>query len=136
MVNHVIDEPNLTSLNCRITMKEIENVIKKSKNGKACGSDRIHAKVLNNKHTVAILYKLFIFCFLHGAVPRIWMKGIIHPIFKGGDMYDPLNYREKTLVNVTCKIYSAVLNNRLLAWAEESNVLNDEQNGFRKLRIS
>ena len=27
-----------------------------------------------------------------------------------------------------------VLNNRLLAWAEESNVLNDEQNGFRKLR--
>ena len=27
-----------------------------------------------------------------------------------------------------------MLNNRLLAWAEESNVLNDEQNGFRKLR--
>ena len=62
------------------------------------------------------------------------MEGIIHPIFKGGDMYDPLNYRGITLVNVTCKIYSAVLNNRLLALAEESNVLNDEQNGFRKLR--
>ena len=134
MVNHVIDEPNLTNLNCRITMKEIENAIKKSKNGKACGSDRIHAEVLNNKHTVAIFYKLFNFCFQHGTVPRIWMEGIIHPIFKGGDMYDPLNYRGITLVNVTFKIYFAVLNNRLLAWAEESNVLNDEKNGFRTLR--
>ena len=28
MVNHVIDERNLTNLNCPITMKEIENVIK------------------------------------------------------------------------------------------------------------
>ena len=63
------------------------------------------------------------------------MEGIIHPIFRAGDMYDPLNYRGITLVNVTCKIYSALLNNRLLAWAEESNVLNDGQNGFRKLRI-
>ena len=93
MVNHVIEEPNLTNLNCPITMKEIENVFKKSKNAKACGSDRIHAEVLNNKHTVAILYTLFNFCFQHGTVPRIWMEGIIHPIFKGEDMYDPLNYR-------------------------------------------
>ena len=49
-------------------------------------------------------------------------------------MYDALNYRGITLVNVTCKTYSVVLNNILSAWAEESNVLNDEQNGFRKLR--
>ena len=32
MVNHVIDEPNLTDLNYLITMKEIENVTKMSKN--------------------------------------------------------------------------------------------------------
>ena len=42
MTKHVINEPNLTNLNCLITMEEIENVIKKSKHGKACGSDRIH----------------------------------------------------------------------------------------------
>ena len=48
-------------------------------------------------------------------------------------MYDPLNYRRIILVNVTCKIYSAVLNNRLLEWAEESNVLSEEENGFKKL---
>ena len=59
MVNHVVDEPNLTNENCPITIKEIENVIKTSKQGKACGGDRIHTEVINNKHTVAILYKLF-----------------------------------------------------------------------------
>ena len=55
-------------------------------------------------------------------------------IYKGGDMYYPLNYRGITssCKNVTCNIYSTVLKNRLLA--EESNVLNDEQNGFMKLR--
>ena len=63
MVNHVIDEPNLTNLNCRITMKEIENVIKKSKNGKACGSDRIHAEdfpnVIQPRFTPAIIQQSF-----------------------------------------------------------------------------
>ena len=62
------------------------------------------------------------------------MEGIIHQVFKGGDMYDPLNYRGITLVNVTCKIYSAVVNIRLLALADESPFSNDEKNGFRKLR--
>ena len=47
MVNHVINEPNLTNLNSLITMREIENVNKKSKHGKACGSDMIHTDVLN-----------------------------------------------------------------------------------------
>ena len=38
------------------------------------------------------------------------------------------------IINVTFTINSAVVNNMLLAWAEESNVLTGEQNGFRKLR--
>ena len=41
-------------------------------------------------------------------------------------MYDPLNYRE--ILHVTCTAYSAVLG------PKNKNVLNDEQNGFRKLR--
>ena len=57
----------------------------------------------------------------------LYLDGRYNTSNRGGDMYDLLNYRGITLVNVTCKIYSAVLNNRLIAWAEESNVLSDGQ---------
>ena len=63
-----------------------------------------------------------------------WTKGIINPIFKGGELSDPLNYRPITLLSVPCKIYTDILNRRLTQWLENNNILYDGQNGFRKAR--
>ena len=59
------------------------------------------------------------------------MNGAIVPIFKKGDKSDPSNYRGITLVNVTSKIFSLLLRNRLNNWSETNNVFTDCQFGFR-----
>ena len=45
---------------------------------------------------------------------------------------DPDNYRPITLLSCLCKLFTAVLNNRLNAYLEEYELLNENQAGFRK----
>ena len=71
-------------------------------------------------------------CFTSGSVSAEWSKGIINPIPKSNtaDTRDPLSYRG--IVLSMYKLYSSVINNRLSKWVENSDILVDEQNGFRK----
>ena len=41
------------------------------------------------------------------------------------------NYRGITLDSCFCKILTSVLNNRLIKWAEDNEILTDAQFGFR-----
>jgi hypothetical protein len=56
-----------------------------------------------------------------------WSMGIIQPIYKKGDKLDYSNYRAITLLNVTHKVLSSILYNRLAEHAEE--ILGDYQCG-------
>ena len=44
------------------------------------------------------------------------------------------NYRCITLLSCLGKLFTRVLNNRLAEWAENDNIMNDNQFGFRKGR--
>ena len=46
--------------------------------------------------------------------PIYWREVLIVRLFKKGDKEDPGNYRAITLLNVVGKLYSRVINNRLL----------------------
>ncbi len=62
------------------------------------------------------------------------MRSIITPIIKGADK-DPcvsLNYRGIRFLSCVQKIYSSILNERLIHYVEYFDLLVDEQNGFRK----
>jgi hypothetical protein len=63
-----------------------------------------------------------------------WLRGIIAPIHKDGEMRLPLNYRPITLLSIAGKVYTGVLQARLMAWAEKSSVIVQEQGGFRPRR--
>jgi hypothetical protein len=78
----------------------------------------------------------FDLCFKSGKIPNIWNKGIITPIPKcsTSDPRDPLSYRSITLAPCAYKLYCNVLNNRLIEWLDEREVIKDEQNGFIKGR--
>jgi hypothetical protein len=66
----------------------------------------------------------------------MWSKGIITPIPKSStsDPRDPMSYRDLTLASVAYKLYCGVLNARLTVELYDMEVINDEQNGFRKGR--
>lgn len=127
--------PN-TFLNSQINEEEIRKVVYKTKNGKSVGVDELPYEVLKNENVVKTLHKMFQLCFDSGIVPQTWSKAIIYPIIKDNksDPRIPLNYRGISLLSVVAKIFSSVLNNRLLFYLEESDILVDEQNGFRKDR--
>ena len=121
-------------LNCDISISEVRKSVFSAKMHKACGSDKLYAEVLRNDAVIEIFHTLFNHCFKYGVVPERWREGIISPIHKANDIYCTSNYRGITLQNVSCKIYSDILNKRLLTWLEKKGKINDEQNGFRPKR--
>ena len=62
-------------------------------------------------------------------IPADWSIGIIHPVHKKGDKLESSNYRAITPLNVTYKVLSGTLYNRLAEYAEE--ILGDYKCGFR-----
>ena len=63
--------------------------------------------------------------------PSYWREGLIVSLFKNGDREDPGNYRGITLLNVVGKLYSRVINNRLLKHLGLNHLLHEGQGGFR-----
>ena len=87
------------------------------------------------KHPVVInlLCKLFNQCLKWGMIPSVWKKALIHPIPKTSKReIDPLKFRGISLQSCVYKIFSNLLNVRLTKYLEANDLLEDEQNGFRK----
>ena len=65
-------------------------------------------------------------------VPADWCESIICPIYKSGSHREPQNYRGISLMNSISKIFNGILTVRVQKWAEENNVLDESQAGFRR----
>lgn len=75
-------------------------------------------------------------CFESHIIPSVWQQAIICPILKdsNSDPRVPLNYRGISLLSTIYKMNSSTLNNRLVSYLEDNNLIVDEQNGFRRER--
>ena len=60
------------------------------------------------------------------------LLSVIIPLFKKGDDSDPDNYGGISLLSIVSKVFAAILNKRLYAWAENEEKISKEQAGFRK----
>ncbi len=123
-------------LNRKISVDEVKRALQETKNGKAPGYDEIPAEILRCGNMPYILCNLFNVCFNTGNIPAAWRKSIITPIPKPGNTIhnEPKHFRGITLACTMYKVYCSVLNTRISTWAEETGILHDEQNGFRKSR--
>ena len=116
-----------------ICHKEVSDAIDRTKFGKAYLD--VPNEALKNENATKLLHKLFSLCFSNGISPLDWSFSDIKPIpKKDKDPRDPLNNRCITIMCCIAKIYSTILNCRLQKFFEESNILVDEQNGFRAAR--
>ncbi len=130
------EAPTLDGLNDLILESEVRKSVTKAKNNKSVGIDNLPNEIFKNNESIQILTVLFNKIFEHNLVPVVWKVGIIKPIPKSSlvDPRVPLQYRGITLMSTVYKLFSNILNVRIVSAAENNNIYCDEQNGFRKGR--
>ena len=127
MINRDLNDP--------ITIDEKKGAIQALKLGKSVGIDNLPNEILKKEKLITILNELFNLCFLNAIIPELWSKSIIVPILKPGKDYrDPYGYRSISLMSTVAKLFSTILNKRIVSYLEQHNILHEEQNGFRKFR--
>ena len=111
---------------------EIQNAMKKMKQGKAPGPDGITLELIMEGGEIILqhLRTLFTQCLKLGRVPKSWKHGQIISIHKKGDKEDIRNYRPISLLSTTYKIFTKVLCNRMKIPLDENQPR--EQAGFRR----
>lgn len=98
---------------------------------KSSGPDKILNEIIKCSSIVTLksFAKLFNLLLNSGLYPTPWEKSFIIPIHKSGDKSELNNYRGISLMNCVSKLFSAVLNSRLVE--HMSNRYSDNQFGFR-----
>ena len=105
-----------------ISLEEIEQAVKKTKNRKAPGIDIITAEVLKagGKPMTEMLHKIFNAIWVQEKTPKDWVRMLVTPIHKKGDKLNPGNYRAISLLSIPGKVFSRILLNRMKLKTEEA----------------
>lgn len=117
-----------------ITLDELQQALRDSKNRKASGLDKINMELLKHGGPLFELRFLHLIneCWRANDVPSAWNKAEVISLFKKGDRHRCDNYRGISLLNSAYKVYSRIINNRLKIITDA--LLCEEQSGFRKGR--
>jgi hypothetical protein len=132
--NNVSLENFFEELDVPFTEAELDKCVQTvKKKKKSVGADNImNDYILTGKTTlIPVLCKLFSNILMSGIFPELWVKSIIILIFKKVDVNDTGNYRGISLVSHVGKLFTSLINSRLLKWSEENVILTDAQFGFR-----
>ena len=121
-------------VNRTFTIKEIKNAISKLKTGKSPGVDMILNEMLKlSQDTIAKpIAKIFKLLFDSQLYRSLWSKNMLLPSQKGGEMDDPDNCSGISISSCSAKLYSLVLNERLIDAIEKFDLISQEQIGFLK----
>ena len=99
------------------------------------GPDKIHYQLLKHLpvESLSLLLDIYNSIWQTGDFPECWSEATVIPIPKPGkDHSDPKNYRPISLTSCVCKTLERMINDRLVWFLENNNILTDIQCGFRK----
>ena len=120
-------------LDRRITQEEIKRSIKNLSRSKSPGGDN-----LLNEYFIEgmdVLLKPFELLFNvildSGCFPSQWTEGTIIPLYKKGAQDATNNYRGITLISCLGKLFTSVINQRLIEWSTANDISTDAQFGFK-----
>ena len=126
-----------TSLNLPPEKDEIVKEMRKMKDS-APGENgaRIRYILQAGEETEKVVVELVQFMWKNGADSweETLKRGLIVPMFKKGDRNDPNNYRGVCLLSMGRRIVARIVSTRLTKWAEDMQLLDDDQSGFRSGR--
>jgi len=117
------------------TMKEIKTSIKRCKNRKAAGIDKIQGEVIKQlpKEALVKLQDIFNQIVRTGHYPKSWKEGIIIMIHKKKKPKDePKSYRPICITSQLGKVFERVITARLILYLETNGKLHKCQAGYRR----
>ena len=120
-------------INMDFTVSEVLNGINQLKLNKAPGIKCIlNEFIIYAKDEIfEVLTTYFNLILSSGCIPDEWSIGIICPVFKKGSPSDPENYRGISVLSCLGKLFTLLLNNRIMNFVESCGSLGNEQAGFR-----
>ena len=142
-------QPDTDVLEGPISHAEVERALPQLANGKAAGQAGWLAELLrcsayyledgNGRMkkiwiVAPLLTDLLNSFFLHGSIPACVSSGLVTPIHKKGCSLDPANYRPIAVGEPLYRLYTIILNARLVHWTEEHGLRSPAQAGFRPIK--
>lgn len=122
-------------LDIEISEKEISDAIDNLKRDKSHGLDYILNEYFIEFKGILMpyLHSIFNRILLSGYFSTQWSDAVIVPVFKKNDPADPNNYRGISLISCFCKLFTAILNRRLILLASSNSIVTDVQFGFQPM---
>jgi hypothetical protein len=122
---------NGTTTDKPFTISDVKNVIKSLKTGRSSGPDFILNEIFKGSCPLFVkaITNLFNMIFSSGVYPTSWLSSCIVPIHKSGDPFDPNKYRDISPLNGIAKLFSVILNNRIMLHMKDK--FSNVQFGFR-----
>ena len=114
-----------------IMVWEVEASLRKMKNGKESGKDRVNIETLKaGDDTISKqLAKLYTKCISERRIPKTWKEANMVIFFKKGNRKDTKNYRPICLLSNMYKLFTEIITTRLEKKLDENQPR--EQAGFR-----
>ena len=116
--------------------EEIEWAIAKLRPGKAPGPDTFPTDLFIQAGDTmrAAIHRLFSLSWKEGLLPDMWKTAEVKFLRKPGkpDYYSPNLYRPISLTSCLGKIMERIVMNRLESYIEGNDLMDAEQEGFRK----
>ena len=124
---------DLTELDFPFTIKEVKAAILSSKGGKSSSDDLILNEMLKCGlgFIISSVTKLFNLILNSERYPDLWNIAYQIPLFKGGDVYNPNDFRGISITSCFGKIFNKALNTRLKTKIESDRKLHDNQAAYR-----
>ena len=115
-------------------VQEMLRGVSRLKNKKSNGFDAISNEMIkSSRHiTAPVLANLFNAMLEAEYFPKLWGIGLMVPIFKSGEIDDPDNYRGVSLNSCLSKLFTGLLNERLVRFLDVTGKIKHNQVGFRK----
>ena len=128
-------QPNPYSMEfSSIRHNEIIDIVNQFENKKSSGHDNIPSKLIKwIIHLIApILANIFNECVEKEIYPQCLKIAKVTPLFKGGDKFDPDNYRPISVLPLIDKIFEKLIHERMIEFENQHKFLSNNQFGFRK----
>ena len=131
-ISYPEDSADQGPLDHTITMEELKEAEYVLRPDKSTGYDSLSNEIIKCllEKNPKIILKLFNLVFDSNAKIEQWPIAILTPILKSGPKMDPSNYRGISILSCLGKLYTAILNKRLMKYAIERGILKPEALGF------